>query len=111
MGESQGSSRRSDGKYPVKPPHPEDDSQTIDTYQWRSQEHLNIVSNNRQYLQVSPAECEPARQKYIASQKPTALPTELSGRPIINMTVYKLSEEKLSFLVFPPNIDCGNNIQ
>ena len=34
VGESQGSSQRSVGKYPVKPPHPEGDSQTIDTYYW-----------------------------------------------------------------------------
>ena len=31
VGESQGSSRRSVGKYPVKPPRPEGDSQTIGT--------------------------------------------------------------------------------
>ena len=31
VGESQGSSRRSAGKYPVKPPRPEGDSQTIGT--------------------------------------------------------------------------------
>ena len=29
VGESQGSSRRSVGKYPVKPPRPEGDSQTM----------------------------------------------------------------------------------
>ena len=35
---------------------------------------------------------EPARQRYIASQKPNTLPTELSGRPINNvMTTRVLS--------------------
>ena len=33
VGESQSSSRRSAGRYPVKPPRPEGDSQTIDTLQ------------------------------------------------------------------------------
>ena len=64
VGESQGSSRRSAGKYPVKPSRPEGDSQTIDTYQCRSQEHLNFFfSNNRQFLLASPAGCEPARRR------------------------------------------------
>ena len=36
MGESQGSSRRSVGKYPVKPPRPEGDSQTIGTYRCKN---------------------------------------------------------------------------
>ena len=36
VGESQSSSRRSAGKYPVKPPRPEGDSQTIDTHQCRN---------------------------------------------------------------------------
>ena len=36
VGESQGSSRRSVGKYPVKPPRPEGDSQTIGTYRCRN---------------------------------------------------------------------------
>ena len=36
VGESQSSSRRSAGKYPVKPPRPEGDSQTIDTYPCRN---------------------------------------------------------------------------
>ena len=36
VGESQSSSRCSAGKYPVKPPHPEGDSQTIDTYPCRN---------------------------------------------------------------------------
>ena len=36
VGESQSSSRRSAGRYPVKPPHPEGDSQTIDTLQCRN---------------------------------------------------------------------------
>ena len=36
VGESQGSSRCSDGKYPMKPPRPEGDSQTIDTYRRRN---------------------------------------------------------------------------
>ena len=35
-GGGQGSSRRSTGKYPVKPPRPEGDSQTIDTYHCRN---------------------------------------------------------------------------
>ena len=36
VGESQSSSRRLARKYPVKPPRPEDDSQTIDTVIWPS---------------------------------------------------------------------------
>ena len=36
VGESQSSSRRSAGKYPVKTPRPEGDSQTIDTYLCRN---------------------------------------------------------------------------
>ena len=36
VGESQGSSRRSVGKYPVKLPRPEGDSQTIGTYRCRN---------------------------------------------------------------------------
>ena len=36
VGESQGSSRRSVGKYPVKPPRPEGDSQTIGSYRCRN---------------------------------------------------------------------------
>ena len=36
VGESQSSSRRSAGRYPVKPPRPEGDSQTIDTLQCRN---------------------------------------------------------------------------
>ena len=36
VGKSRSSSRRSAGKYPVKPPRPEGDSQTIDTYQCRN---------------------------------------------------------------------------
>ena len=36
VGESQSSSRRLARKYPVKPPRPEGDSQTIDTYQCRN---------------------------------------------------------------------------
>ena len=34
VGKSQSSSRRSAGKYPVKPPRSEGDSQTIDTYMY-----------------------------------------------------------------------------
>ena len=78
VGESQSSSRRSAGKYPVKPPRPEGDSQTIDT---PVQELLNRFFNNRYFLLASPAGCEPAREEVLASQKPNALPTELSGRP------------------------------
>ena len=36
VGESQGSFQHSAGKYPVKPPRPEGDSQTIDTYHCRN---------------------------------------------------------------------------
>ena len=36
VGESQSSSRRSAGRYPVKPPRPEGDSQTIHTLQCRN---------------------------------------------------------------------------
>ena len=36
VGESQSNSRRSAGRYPVKPPRPEGDSQTIDTLQCRN---------------------------------------------------------------------------
>ena len=36
VGESQSSSRRSTGRYPVKSPRPEGDSQTIDTLQCRN---------------------------------------------------------------------------
>ena len=43
---------------------------------WRN--NWTFFSNNRQYLLASPAGLEPVRQKYIAIQKPTALPTELS---------------------------------
>ena len=53
VGESQGSSRRSVGKYPVKPPRPEGDSQTIqeplivffsiiDSFYWRRQWDSNL---------------------------------------------------------------------
>ena len=36
VGESQGSSRRSVGKYPVKPPRPEGDNQNIGTYRCKN---------------------------------------------------------------------------
>ena len=37
------------------------------------------------FLLASPAGCEPAREEVLASQRPNALPTELSGRPKINI--------------------------
>ena len=44
------------------------------------QELLNRFFNNRYFLLASPAGCEPEPEEVLASQKPNALPTELSGR-------------------------------
>ena len=90
VGESQGSSPRSVGKYPVKPPRPEGDSQTIDTYRCR-------LFNNRYFTGVAVG-FKPARQMYIASQKPTKLPTVLyPGAPsILTNRCYKHQHENLT---------------
>ena len=74
VGENQGSSGRSVGKCPVKPPRPEDDSQTI--VYIPMQEPLVVFSIIDIFTGV-----EPAPQRQIASQRPNALPVELSGRP------------------------------
>ena len=58
--------RRSAGKYPVKQLHPEVDSQTIDTYLCRN---VLIGLSVIDILLASPAGFEPARQRYLASQK------------------------------------------
>ena len=70
VGESQGSSQ----SFAVKPTRPKGDSQTYIPLQ----EQLNSFSNNQQFLLVSPSGFEPAWQRYLAYQMPTALPTELS---------------------------------
>ena len=44
------------------------------------QEQLNIFSNNRYFCYR-----RQARQRYLASQRPTVLPTELSGYPVCTL--------------------------
>ena len=77
VGESQSSSWRSARKYLVKP------WLTIATLKVtvKLQEQLNSFSNYQQCLLISQVGFGPARQRYPASQKPTTLPTELSGHP------------------------------
>ena len=48
--------------------------------------------NNRYFSLASPAGCEPARKEVLASQKPNAPPTELSGRPKGHL-VFSMSHE------------------
>ena len=69
----------------MKPPRPrpEGDSQTIDTD--RLQEQYDSFVNNR-YLTL--AGFEPARKRFLASQNPSTLPTELSGRPKSYLDLY-----------------------
>ena len=66
---------------------------------------------------------KPARQRYIANQKPNALPTELSGRPTLHyyenlpmqyteiFLALKIESIQVKnfdiFLSFAQNINCG----
>ena len=73
VGESKGSSRRSDGQYPVKPPLP-------GMYQSNHlKEQLDIFSLIDVFASVASRIRTYAR--YLARQKPNAFKTELSGRP------------------------------
>ena len=88
-------SRRSVGKYTLKPPRPEG-------------EHLcnnSIVFSIIDILLALPVGFEPARQKCIASQKPNALPSELSGCVII------VIEVKQTVCTFQINILAGRKNQ
>ena len=62
------------------------------------QEPFIYFFNNRYFLLASLVGFEPARQRYIASQKPNTLPTELSGRPNIP---YLGFEGRILFLIVP----------
>ena len=55
------------------------------------QEPFIYFFNNRYFLLASLVGFEPTRQRYIASQKPNTLPTELSGRPICKRKVLQWS--------------------
>ena len=50
--------------------------------------------NNRFFLLASLVGFEPARQMYIASQKPNTLPTELSGRIMAHLDEHRLLSDK-----------------
>ena len=73
------------------------------------QEPFIYFLNNRYFLLASLVGFEPARQRYIASQKPNTLPTELFGRP----TRLRLNCSSLNQHLFHKNIidnphcECG----
>ena len=58
-------------------PSLEGDSQTIEIHTDANTNWIGFLIIN--ILLTLPVGFEPARQKYIASQKPVTLPTELSG--------------------------------